>query len=62
VDSDDEFDLNAYKYRRNASDDEEFDFDEANYSDDGNDLPWTESAWGKQKKPAWEVDDDVSDS
>lgn len=51
VDSDDEFGRNAYRYRtRNASDDEEFDEDEATFSEDddvvGSTKPWS-------RKPPW---------
>ncbi len=34
VDEDDEYDVNAYKYRKNASDDEEWDVDDVTWSDE----------------------------
>lgn len=50
VDSDDEFGRNPYFYRnRNASDAEEFDEDDATFSDD--DVVGTTKSWNK--KPAW---------
>lgn len=50
VDSDDEFGRNPYLYRnRNASDDEEFDEDDATYSDE--DVVGTTKPWNK--KPSW---------
>ncbi|CZT40099.1 uncharacterized protein RSE6_00105 [Rhynchosporium secalis] len=52
VDSDDEFDLNAYHYRnRNASDLEEFDEDDATFSDDESEAtkyPWMTKPWVKK--------------
>jgi len=51
VDSDDEFGRNPYLYRnRNASDDEEFDEDDATFSDD-DDVVGTTKAWSK--RPPW---------
>ncbi|KAI9742601.1 MAG: hypothetical protein M1818_003742 [Claussenomyces sp. TS43310] len=51
VDSDDEYGRDPYLYRnRNASDDEEFDEDDATYSDD-DDIVGTTKAWSRQ--PVW---------
>jgi hypothetical protein len=52
VDSDDEYDRNAYHYRtHNASDLEEFDEDDATFSDDDADAtkyPWAKKPWMKR--------------
>ncbi|KAG4421877.1 hypothetical protein IFR04_004989 [Cadophora malorum] len=60
VDSDDEFDRNAYNYRNhNASDLEEFDEDDATFSDDDSEAtkyPWLNKPW--LKKPTGTIMDD----
>jgi hypothetical protein len=40
VDEDDEYDVDAYKYRKDASDDEEWDADDAAWSDEEIRKPW----------------------
>ncbi|KAH7412547.1 hypothetical protein BKA64DRAFT_637249 [Cadophora sp. MPI-SDFR-AT-0126] len=60
VDSDDEFDRNAYNYRtHNASDLEEFDEDEATFTEDESEAtkyPWMNKPW--LKKPTGTIMDD----
>lgn len=63
VDSDDEFDRNAYNYRnRNASDNEEYDEDdEVEFSDgEGESNPWRrQPAWMRPAKaPSLDSDDE----
>lgn len=63
VESDDEFGRNAYNYRnRNASDLEEFDEDDATFSDDEGEAmryPWAKNpAWLKKKKSDEDSDDE----
>lgn len=50
VDSDDEFDRNPYVFRK-GSDDEEFDEDEATFSDEDEDIIGKMKSWSR--KPAW---------
>lgn len=62
VDSDDEYDRNAYHYRtHNASDLEEFDEHDATYSDDEIEKinhPWMKRTWRTQDE---HVEGDVMD-
>ncbi|KAL3419158.1 hypothetical protein PVAG01_09379 [Phlyctema vagabunda] len=58
VDTDDEYGRNAYNYRNhNASDLEEFDEDDATFSDEDNDA--TKYPW--MKKPTWTAKDSIDD-
>lgn len=61
VDSDDEFDRNAYNYRNhNASDLEEFDEDDATFSDDESEAtkyPWMTKPWVKRSATDTVMDD-----
>ncbi|KAL2076130.1 hypothetical protein VTL71DRAFT_1073 [Oculimacula yallundae] len=61
VDSDDEFDRNAYNYRNhNASDLEEFDENDATFSDDENKAtkyPWMTKPWVKKSAIDTAMDD-----
>ncbi|KAH9223129.1 hypothetical protein DL95DRAFT_518027 [Leptodontidium sp. 2 PMI_412] len=61
VDSDDEFDRNAYNYRNhNASDLEEFDEDDATFSDDESEAtkyPWMTKPWVKKSATDTVMDD-----
>jgi hypothetical protein len=63
VDSDDEYGRNAYNYRtHNASDLEEFDEDDATFSDDENEstkYPWAKRPW--MKRPEGRTIDDIED-
>ena len=62
VDSDDEFDRNAYNYRNhNASDLEEFDEDDATFSDDDSEAtkyPWMNKPWLKKSTGTFMDDSD----
>lgn len=61
MDSDDEYGRNAYNYRNhNASDLEEFDENDATYSDEDNDdtkYPWTSKPWLTKKAAGDEIMD-----
>ncbi|RDW65271.1 hypothetical protein BP5796_09963 [Coleophoma crateriformis] len=62
VDSDDEYNRNAYNYRtHNASDLEEFDEDDATFSDEDNDAtkyPWMKKSWTAKQGVHIDADDD----
>lgn len=62
MDSEDEYGRNAYNYRNhNASDLEEFDEDDATFSDEDNDdtrYPWARKPWLNKKSMEDELVDE----